>query len=306
MLLRSLQRWRGPIEQATELPHRYGTRGMIERMTLPSGVLVCAPTYFDVVDRKNPFMTMQTPVDTENAKRQWQALRDAFSATGLRVHEYAALEGAEDMVFAANPALTGLNRNGDRVALASRMKFPSRRIEVPAIVEKLTQLGYAVDTSMPATALFEGGGDAVWHPGRRVLYAGYGWRSDVSSHPVLARVFEAEIVPLRLVDERFYHLDTALCAVDSETALIVAEAFEQSGRDELQRRFRRLLRIDADEALSMAANAAAGADGSIVIDAAAEKTIAALEAHSYRVRAVDTSEFRKSGGSVYCMKQYLY
>lgn len=272
----------------------------------PTGVLVCPPTYFDVVDRKNPFMTMESPVDRERAKQQWLALRQMFEATGLQVHEYAPLQGAEDMVFSANPALAGLNRSGDRVAVASNMKFPSRRAEVPAIVERLTQLGYTVDTTIPASVGFEGGGDAVWHPGRHVLYAGYGWRSDAASHPELARVFEAEIVPLRLADERFYHLDTALCAVDSETALVVAEAFDQSGLAELQHRFKRLLRIDLNEALSMAANAASGADGSVVIDCAAEKTIAMLNSLDYTVRAVDTSEFRKSGGSVYCMKQYLF
>jgi N-dimethylarginine dimethylaminohydrolase len=275
-------------------------------MVHPTGVLICPPTYFDVIDRKNPFMTMQKPVDRENALRQWQALRETFAATGLHVHEYAPLQGAEDMVFAANPALAGLNRNGDRVALASRMKFPSRRAEVPAITQRLTQLGYAIDTSIPESVRFEGGGDAVWHPGRHILYAGYGWRSDAASHPVLARVFEAEIVPLRLTDERFYHLDTALCALDADTAMFVPEAFDNDGRDALERRFQRLLRIDLDEALSMAANAATGADGSIVIDAAAPTTIALLRGLEYTVRAVDTSEFRKSGGSVYCMKQYLY
>ena len=279
---------------------------MAQSMTVPTGVLVCPPTYFDVVERKNPFMTMDIPVDREKARRQWLTLRQTFEASGLQVHEYAPLPGAEDMVFSANPAFAGRNRSGDRVAVASRMKHPSRRVEVPAVVERLTQLGYAVDATIPPTTCFEGGGDAVWHPGRSVLYAGYGWRSDAASHPVLERVFETEIVPLRLVDERFYHLDTALCAIDSETALIVVEAFDKGGLEELQRRFKRLHRIDLDEALSMAANAATGVDGSVIIDRAAEKTIAMLQSRGYHVRTVDTSEFRKSGGSVYCMKQYLY
>jgi N-dimethylarginine dimethylaminohydrolase len=275
-------------------------------MTAPTGVLVCPPTFFSVVDRKNPFMTMDVPVDRELAQRQWLRLRQTFEASGLRVHEYAPLQDAEDMVFSANPAFAGLNSHGDRVAVASRMKYPSRSVEVPAIVERLTELGYAVDSTIPPEICFEGGGDAVWHPGRHVLYAGFGWRSDAASHPVLARVFEAEIVPLRLTDERFYHLDTALCTLDSDTALFVAEAFDDAGLAELQRRFQRLLRIELDEALSMAANAATGADGSVIIDCAVRQTIALLDSLGYKVRAVDTSEFRKSGGSVYCMKQYLY
>jgi N-dimethylarginine dimethylaminohydrolase len=275
-------------------------------MTAPTGVLVCPPTYFDVVDRKNPFMTMDTPVDRDKAQRQWLTLRQTFEATGLQVYEYAPLPGAEDMVFSANPAFAGRNRSGDRVAVASRMKHPSRSVEVPAVVERLTQLGYTVDTTIPNSVCFEGGGDAVWHPRENVLYAGYGWRSAAAARPVLERVFQAEIVPLHLIDERFYHLDTALCAIDPETALIVVEAFDKSGLEELQRRFKRLLRVEMNEALTMAANAATGADGSVVIDFAAQGTIEMLRSRGYQVRTVDTSEFRKSGGSVYCMKQYLY
>jgi N-dimethylarginine dimethylaminohydrolase len=275
-------------------------------MAAPTGVLVCPPTYFDVVDRKNPFMTMETPVDRDKARQQWLTLRQTFEASGLQVHECTPLLGAEDMVFTANPAFAGRNRNGDKVAVASRMKHPSRNVEVPAIIERLTQLGYAVDVTIPPSVCFEGGGDAVWHPGQNVLFAGYGWRSDAASHSILERVFEAEIVPLRLVDERFYHLDTALCAIDSDTALIVDEAFDKGGLEELQRRFKRLLRVDMNEALSMAANAAAGADGSVIIDCAAQMTIEMLQSRGYQLRTVDTSEFRKSGGSVYCMKQYLY
>jgi N-dimethylarginine dimethylaminohydrolase len=275
-------------------------------MTAPTGVLVCPPTYFDVVERKNPFMTMDTPVDREKAQQQWQTLRQTFEAAGFQVHECAPLPGAEDMVFTANPVFAGRNRNGDRVAVASRMKHPSRSVEVPAMAERLSQLGYEVDTSIPPSVCFEGGGDAVWHPGQNVLFAGFGWRSDVASHMVLERVFGAEIVPLRLIDERFYHLDTALCAIDSDTALIVADAFDKGGLEELRRRFKRLLRVDMNEALSMAANAATGADGSVIIDCTAQATIEMLQSHGFQVRTVDTSEFRKSGGSVYCMKQYLY
>jgi hypothetical protein len=39
-------------------------------MTRPNGNLVCPPACFDVDDRKNPFMTMQTPVDRDYSQRR--------------------------------------------------------------------------------------------------------------------------------------------------------------------------------------------------------------------------------------------
>lgn len=272
----------------------------------PSAVVMCPPASFDVIDVKNPFMAGNEPVDRERANAQWESLRRAFVAAGLQVHHLEPLPSAEDMVFTANPVFTGVSANGERVAVASRMKFQSRRAEVEPQAALLEGLGHRIDRSVPETIPFEGGGDAVWHPLRNVIYFGHGWRSDASVAPILTRAFGAEIVPLRLVDERFYHLDTALCTLDEETALVVRGAFEPAGLEEVRRRFSRVIDVPDAEALVMAANAATNWRGDVVIELAATETIAVLKRLGYRVNPVDTSEFRKSGGSVYCMKQYVF
>ena len=275
-------------------------------ISYPQGVVMCAPTAFDVIDVKNPFMAGQQRVDRERAHAQWNALRDAFVSSGLHVHEVEALQHAEDMVFTANPLFTGVSATGERVAVASRMKFQSRRAEVEPQAALLERLGYRIDRSVPDTIAFEGGGDAVWHPLRNTIYLGHGWRSDASAATVLANAFGAEIVPLRLVDERFYHLDTALCAIDEQTALVVRDAFDPAGLAEIRHRFSRIIDVPEDEKLAMAANAASNWRGDVVIERTATETIDILSRMGYRVTAVDTSEFRKSGGSVYCMKQYAF
>ncbi|MEO9170838.1 MAG: arginine deiminase-related protein [Candidatus Baltobacteraceae bacterium] len=272
----------------------------------PTGVLVCPPTHFDVVDVKNPFMAAEIPVDRKLAGRQWTALCEAFARAGLDVREVSPLRGAEDMVFTANPLFTGIDAKGERVALASRMTFASRRPEVDAQAACLSAIGYRIDHSVPASCGFEGGGDAVWHPGRSAIYFGYGRRSAATAVQYLENAFGADVVPLRLVDERFYHLDTALCALDDRTALVVRAAFDADGLAELERRFVRLLEVPDGEALLMAANATSNWRGDIIIDAIAAETARMLAKLGYNVAAVDTGEFRKSGGSVYCMKQYLF
>ena len=48
-------------------------------------VLLCPPTYFDVVDQKNPYMSGESPVDHAKARSQWQTLRSALEQSGCEV-----------------------------------------------------------------------------------------------------------------------------------------------------------------------------------------------------------------------------
>ena len=49
-----------------------------------------------------------------------------------------------------------------------------------------------------------------------MILGGTGFRTDVEAHREVERVFGREVVTLELVDPRFYHLDTALFALDAE------------------------------------------------------------------------------------------
>jgi len=274
----------------------------------PRAVLLCRPDHFDVVDVKNPFMEGQAgSVDGGRARKQWDALRVAFAEAGVAVEVLEPTPGCEDMVFAANQTFPGLDASGGRVCVLGHMKFASRRREVPAYADWYREHGYNVVDAVPQDALFEGGGDALWHPGRHFIWAGYGARTDESAHAALGRAFGAEVGSLRLADERFYHLDTCLCALDDRHALWFPGAFDDSGRALLARNFEHLIEVDEAEAVeAMACNATAFASGTVVIDQRAQRTIGALAEAGFRPLAVDTGEFMKSGGSVYCLKQWVY
>jgi len=66
---------------------------------------------------------------------------------------------------------------------------------------------------------FEGQGT---RSGRRWLWAGYGF-SELDS-PVSGEVADIEVVSLRLMDERFYHLDT--CPLNGGYLLYYPQAFD--------------------------------------------------------------------------------
>ena len=68
---------------------------------------------------------------------------------------------------------------------------------------------------------------------RGCLWAGYGFRSELDSHPYLAKWLKLEVISLRLIDPRFYHLDTCFCPLDGGWLLYYPQAFDSySNRDD--------------------------------------------------------------------------
>ncbi|RKY17869.1 MAG: amidinotransferase [Planctomycetota bacterium] len=294
------------ISRRSDLPDDFDV-ATLPAAPAPDGVLLCAPDEFDIVDVKNPHMAEHVgSVDRELATEQWDALKRAFTDAGLRVEVIPPLPGCEDMVFTANQTLTGVAADGRPTTLIGRMRHASRQREVAAFVDWFAGRGWHVVDMLPEGGAFEGAGDVVWHPGRQLAWAGHGFRSDVGSHGVVSAVFGVPVISLALRDERFYHLDTCLCPLDERRALAVRDAFDDDGWALLGVGFEELIECDPGEAeFALACNAAV-VPGTAVIDRRAAQTAAALRRHVANVISVDTGEFLKSGGSVFCLKQWLY
>ena len=295
------------VRDAAALPAGFSIASL-PPMPAPTGVLVCAPDHFDVIDVKNPHMRENVGrVDRRRARAQWDRLVAAFAAAGAAVERIPPTAGCEDMVFTANQTFTGLDAAGRPLCVLSSMRHESRRREVPAFEAWFRERGWRVTGPLGGDLLFEGGGDALWHPGRRLIWAGHGFRSGPEVHAELAAAFECPVLALELRDERFYHLDTCLAPLDERSALFVPSAFTPQGRALLSRAFECLVEVREDEASgALACNAAAFDSRAVVIDDRAAHTAHALGERGYRVLPSDTGEFLKSGGSVFCMKQWLF
>lgn len=274
---------------------------------MPSRVLMCPPTYFDVIDVKNPHMEGQIGrVDRAGAENQWQAVRSAFERAGARVDLIDPQPGCEDMVFCANQTLVGLDAASQRVCLLSRMKHPSRQREVPAFARWFEAAGYRV-VDLPRPVGFEGSGDAIWHPGRGLVWGGHGHRTQAEAYEAVAETFGVPVIRLKLLSERFYHLDTCFCAIDEGTVLINPRSLEPRGLELIRAVFQRVVECPPDEADGgMACNATAIGGRHVVIQRGNRRTVAALRDLGYEVHEVDTTEFLRSGGSVFCMKMYVF
>ena len=274
----------------------------------PRRVLMCLPDYFEVVDVKNPFMEGNVGrVDKVRALAEWEALRRTYDSIGHEVLTIPGAEGLEDMVFAANQVLPGLDANGRHYVLLSRMCHPSRQREVPIYRDWFEHHGYVVLELSEEAGYFEGQGDAIWHPGKQLLWGGYGQRTTLRAYAEISERLSVPVITLALVHPSFYHLDTCFCVLSSDAALYFPDAFDADGRALLAHMFPRLIEVCEAEATRLLACNAHAVDGkTIILQRGAVDTVARLRAEGFCAVEVETDEFLKSGASVFCMKMMIY
>ena len=208
--------------------------------------LMCPPEHFAVTYAINPWMRPDTPADAAVAMRQWARLRQIHLDLGHDVRTIEPVPGLPDMVFAANGALVV----GGTV-LGARFRYPQRAAEADAYLQWFRDRGYE-DVREPSH-VNEGEGDILFTG--QALLAGHGFRTDRAAADELAAVFGLPVVSLRLVDPRFYHLDTALCVLDSDTVMYYPAAFDDASRAALAAHFAELIEAKDEDAEVLGLNA---------------------------------------------------
>jgi N-dimethylarginine dimethylaminohydrolase len=270
-------------------------------------VLLCPPAFFDVVDQKNPYMSRKRPVDREKAQRQWQALLSALEQAECRVETIVPVPGLEDMVFAANQVFVGCHEGVGKFIVPSRMVHASRRREVPFYVDWYRRRGFKIIEVDLGADYLEGHGDLLWQPDRSRIYAGYGFRSSqggVEKFRDAMSKMGIPVVPLRLVDPFCYHLDTCFCPMNNEALLIYPGAYAPESLGTLRQFWQRIHELTAEEAHKFMGNGIV-ANGNYLTPYTTPHLEAILRKEALTPIIVDTSEFEKSGGSLFCMKAFL-
>jgi N-dimethylarginine dimethylaminohydrolase len=273
-------------------------------------VLFCPPDYFEIVDVKNPFMEGASAVDVVKARAQWENLRRAFADAGYGLLEIPAAPGLEDMVFAANQVFVGVTPGGKKFIVPSLMRFASRRREVPHYVEFFRRQGFEVHDlglDLEAGEFLEGHGDLLWNADHRFVWAGIGPRSSGAAVKKFAGEMERlgiKVCTLELQDPRFYHLDTCLAPLTGGAVLIFPGAFSPAGLETIRSNVERVYEVAAEEALGFVCNGVS-ANGTFITAKLTPGLKRALDGEGLKPRVVDTSEFEKSGGSVFCLKVFV-
>jgi arginine dihydrolase len=268
-------------------------------------VLMCPPTFFDVREAKNPYMGQS--VDRNKARQQWDNLRRSLEESGLKVELIDPVKDLEDMVFAANQVFIGQTRNGEKFIVPSRMRYPSRDQEVAFYVNWFRGRGYRVMELELGGEFLEGQGDLLWHPDRSRIWAAYGFRSTrggVEKFSAAMAGMGFQVTPLELVDAYCYHLDTCLCPLNPDAAIIYPGAFSTQSLAAIRGGFPRIHELSRDEAVQFMGNGIV-ANGRFLTPHLNGHLSQILAKESLIPIVVDTSEFEKSGGSAFCMKAFL-
>ena len=258
--------------------------------------LMCPPEYFTVVYTINPWMHGNLrKVEHSVAKQQWRALYDTISDLAT-VRLIPPQPSSPDMVFTANAGLVK-----GKFFITSRFRYPERQFEEPYFADWFMDRGYDVSL-MPRDVPFEGAGDALFDRGDGALWMAHGHRSISEAQEVIFKRIGADIETLRLVDTRFYHLDTCFCPLEGGYLMYYPPAFDDASRQAIEKRVpaARRISIGEDDALSFACNAV-NIGETVIVNRATPALVKALGGKGFEVIQTPLSEFMKAGGSAKCL-----
>jgi ornithine--oxo-acid transaminase len=233
------------------------------------------------------------------AVEQWQRLYAAVSSIA-EVQLIEPQPGSPDMVFTAN---AGLEHNG--TVVLSSFFHPERQAEEQHFRDWFRNAGYII-RNIPQATPFEGEGDALFSTGGNRLWAGYGPRTQLSSHQALEEAWNIEVTSLHLIDPRFYHLDTCFVPLQGGYIMYYPEAFNLASIEKIEDFYppeKRIL-VSIEDALRFACNAI-NIGRTIILNQISDALAHRLEASRFHIIQLDLSEFLKAGGAAKCLVMKL-
>jgi N-dimethylarginine dimethylaminohydrolase len=204
------------------------------------------------------------------------------------------------MVFTAN---AGLALDG-RVVV-SRFHAKERRAEEPLFRLWFENQGFDV-AAWPEDVLFEGAGDALPDRARQIIWCGHGWRSSRQAPALLQSIFGWETVGLKLVDPRFYHLDTCFCPLSGGWLMYYPAAFDIASLEAIRAiaPVEKRIEVGEKDALSFACNAVEVA-GRVFLNDCSDDLRSRLIDAGFMPVVTPLSEFMKAGGAAKCLTLQL-
>jgi N-dimethylarginine dimethylaminohydrolase len=255
---------------------------------------MCRPEHFRVDYAINPWMDVDSPVDTDRALAQWDHLAATIERAGASVERITPLPDAPDMVYAMNYGLV----DGDHVAVTS-FRHDQRRSEAVAAEWWFGEAGLRTTRLADFRAGSFEAGDAFLYGDSLVVAAGP--RTDRATHAVLSHELGVRVASVGVVHPALYHLDLSFCPLDETRAIVAPSAWDAAGRATVAALVPQPLVIDEQEAFTFCANSVVVDDVVVMPQGSPPRVARQLEAWGFHVEMVDVSELHKGGGSIRCM-----
>ncbi len=254
-------------------------------------ILMCPPTYFAVEYKINPWMTTQ--VNTQKANLQWKKLTDTFTKLNMQVSLIDPIKHLPDMVFTADQGAIY-----NHIFIKSNFLYKERRSESNYTLDWFKKKQFTI-VELPRGAYFEGQGDFVLF--ENTILIGTGQRTNLKAAKIIESLLNKKLIPLKLINPYFFHLDTALCVLPNNTIMFYEEAFDKSSISKIEKLGANLIQITKADAYKMACNSVLYKNNIVMNKGSSRKLINSLKKHGLSVFEVELSEFLKAGGGAHCL-----
>lgn len=258
-------------------------------------VLLCRPRHFTVEYVINPHMQPYT-VQPDKAMEQWENLVKTLESLNIKVEVIEQQPDVPDMVFATDE---GIVRDG-KVLLAN-FRYSQRQRERAYYQQWFRDHGYDVRT-LSNLFPFEGG-DTLFCGD--MLFVGTGFRASVASCEELAKELQIDVIPLRLMDPFFYHLDMSFLPINADTAFYYPPAYSINSQNLLKRLIPNLHDLSEEAVKAYAANSFVSGNDIVVSAGTPESFHNDLRQLGLTIHQADVSEFKKAGGGIHCLINVL-
>ncbi len=254
--------------------------------------LMCPPDHYGIEYEINPWMRREHPADHALAAAQWGNLYETLGEMpDTQIELVNPAPGLPDMVFTANAGLI----KGD-LFIASRFRYPERQGEEEHFERWFASHGFVVET-LPDALKFEGAGDVL--RAGDTWFGAYYYRSAPAALAAVSEILGEEVLPLRLVDERFYHLDTCFLPV-GDSLVYYPGAFDQYSLTVIRGMFPDAIEVTPEEVATFACNSVVIGEW-VLMNTGAPRLCAALAARGLSCVTTELSEFLKAGGAAKCL-----
>ena len=150
-------------------------------------------------------------------------------------------------------------------------------------------------------------GDAIVDYERKIIFGGYGVRTQKKVYQHIANYTKYKIIKLKLINENLYHLDTCFSILNKDTVVIDISGFTEEGLAHIKGHFPVIIEADSKENIKYFVSNCHCPDGrNVIVQRGSDKFKSDIENAGFNIIETGTGEFLKSGGSVFCMKLMIY
>jgi ornithine--oxo-acid transaminase len=283
-------------------------------------VLMCHPDFIHIKYEINDWMYKENPPNLKRSRKQWQNVVTAYKDAGVKVCFIAPDQTAQDMCFTANSGWFF----GGKMLLSNYVGKArvARQHEIPHYEKwfrkhRMDLNDVEVIPFPNPDIAFEGQGDivTVYTKGNEkspYVLMGYGeGRTDYEAAEILQSIHKLppyKILPLELIKGEFYHLDTACVFIPPNTLLYYPPAFSRDAKRTIDALPVKKIKVSKGDARNFVCNGVAVPTDNetlFITSKTSDKLVRKLQKRNIRVVQLDTSEFKKNGGSVRCLTLVL-